>query len=49
MIEEHFIHLIGCFMEHNYKTDVQQIWSYQVHANKESVSTFSLDKLEKIQ
>jgi hypothetical protein len=27
---------------------VQQVWSYQVHANKESVSTFSLDKLEKI-
>jgi len=48
MIEVHFIHLMGVLWEHNYKTDVQQVWSYQVHANKESVSTFSLDKLEKI-
>jgi len=39
---------LGVLWEHNYKTDVQQVWSYQVHANKESVSTFSLDKLEKI-
>jgi len=39
---------LGVLWEHNYKTDVQQVWSYQVHANKESVSIFSLDKLEKI-